>query len=205
MSKKKIYGIGYNDIDDVCNLYYLEYTIWKNLLKRAYSQKYHKLHPTYIGVTVEKEWLVLSSFITWLRSNYIHGYSLDKDLLIQGNKHYSPDTCRYIPQYVNTVLIDSGASRGSHPIGVCMTGKKYIARCRQLQASGKSKKVHLGYFETSKKAHAAWQRGKIKAIEIVIEKYKTEPMPLREIIAALKLRIRKLKNDIRGKRITVKL
>lgn len=205
MSKKLIYGIGYNDIDGVYKLYYKEYTIWKSLLKRAYSEKYHQSNPTYKDVTVESEWLVLSNFISWLQSNYVHEYSLDKDLLIQGNKKYSPNTCRYVPQYVNNVLLDCGASRGTLPIGVTSRGKRYRSNCNQIQTDGITKSVHLGYFETLEKAHAAWQRGKIEAIELVIEKYQKEPRWYPEIVDALNNRIQMLRNDIQNSCETKKL
>lgn len=222
MNGKYVCGVGKKDINKAAvieylvqvegyitevalKLYSIMYKAWLNLLNRAYSEKYHQSHPTYIGVTVCDEWLSFSRFTKWFTKNYIGNYQLDKDLLKQNNKQYSPDACRYVPQYVNNVLLDRGNDRGLLPLGVTRHGKGFQAHCSQLQQDGKSKKVSLGTFSTPELAHREWQRGKIKAIEIVIEKYKTEPMPLREIIAALKLRIRKLKNDIRAKSITVKL
>ncbi|QFH49348.1 hypothetical protein [Leclercia adecarboxylata] len=130
---------------------------------------------------------------------------MDKDILVPGNKQYSEAACRYVPQYVNNVLVDRGNDRGLLPLGVTRHGKGFQAPCSQRQQDDESKKVSLGTFSTPELAHRDWQRGKIKAIVLVIEKFKTEPMPLREIIAALKLRIRKLKNDIRAKCLTVKL
>lgn len=222
MNVKYVCGVGKNDIKKAAvieylvqvegyiievamKLYAIMYNAWVNLLSRSNSEKYHQSHPTYIGVTVCDEWLLFSNFVKWFAKNYIGNYQLDKDLLKQNNLQYSPDACRYVPTYVNSVLLDCGASRGVLPIGVTIRGKYFKAQCSQLQNDGSSKNVYLGYFGTSEKAHAAWQRGKIKAIEIVIEKYKTEPMPLPEIISALELRIQKLRDDIKNGCETKKL
>lgn len=221
MNVKYVCGVGINDIkkaevikylvqvegymtEVALKLYSIMYNAWLNLLNRSYSEKHHQLYPTYIGVEVCDEWLLFSNFVKWFTKNYIGDYQLDKDLLKQNNKQYSPDACRYVPQYVNKVLLDSGNVRGSM-LGVGENGKGFQAQCNQLQGDGTYKRVYLGTYDKPKKAHAAWQAAKIVAIEKTIARYKTEPMPLREIIAALKLRIRKLKNDIRKKRKTVKL
>jgi len=203
-SKKLVCGVGINDVQGFSKT--REGKNWYSVVTRAYSEVFKSRQPTYENVTVHPDWLTGSNFKnSKIHDHYVPGYCLDKDILVPGNKQYSEAACRYVPHYVNNVLIDRGNSRGDQPLGVSTHGKGFRANCRQLQQDGKSNKVYLGTFSTPELAHREWQRGKIKAIEIVIEIYKTEPMPLREIIAALKLRIRKLKNDIRKKRITDKL
>jgi len=222
MNGKYVCGVGKKDINKAAvieylvqvegyiievalKLYSIMYKAWLNLLNRAYSEKYHQSHPTYIGVTVCDEWLSFSRFTKWFTKNYIGNYQLDKDLLKQNNKQYSPDACRYVPQYVNNVLLDRGNDRGLLPLGVTRHGKGFQAHCSQLQQDGKSKKVSLGTFSTPKLAHHEWQRGKIKAIELVIEKYQKEPRWYPEIVDALNNRIQVLRNDIKNGCETKKL
>ncbi|WP_333850162.1 hypothetical protein [Leclercia sp.] len=203
MSKKLVCGIGINDIPDFSKT--REGKNWYGVMNRGYSSKLKTKQPTYANVTVHPDWWCSSNFKnSAIHNHYVPGYSLDKDILMPGNTEYSEMACRYVPQYLNNLLLDRGNARGSM-LGVTENGKGFQARCCQLQANGKYKRVCLGTFEKPEHAHAAWQAAKIVAIEKTIARYKTEPMPLREIIAALKLRIRKLKNDIRKKRITVKL
>jgi len=204
MSKKKVYGIGINDVLGFSKT--REGKNWCQVMRRGYCPKLKMRRPTYANVTVHPDWLIASNFKnSKIHDHYIPGYCLDKDILVPGNKQYSETACRYVPQYVNNVLLDRGKYRGILPLGVSMHGKGFQAHCSQMQINGKPKSVAFGTFKTPELAHREWQTAKIVAIEKVIARYKTEPMPLREIIAALKLRIRKLKNDIRNKCITVKL
>lgn len=200
--KKLVQGVGDNDIPKVSGKVY---TSWTNMINRGYNSKYHVKKPTYKGVTVHEDWLTLSKFKSWYDSNYVDGYHLDKDILKQGNKQYCSEYCRFVPSYVNTVLIDCGVSRGDLPIGVCVEGTGFKSQCSQLKSNGVSKQVNLGRFKKPEEAHQAWQHGKIKAIELVIDKYRTEPNPLEEIINALQQRIEVLKHDIKNGLETIKL
>lgn len=75
------------------------------MLRRCYSDKYHKKRPKYIGCTVCDKWIKLSGFAEDLP--YIEGYemwlngyknrvALDKDTIICGNKVYSKERCRFL-------------------------------------------------------------------------------------------------------------
>lgn len=207
MSKKKR-SFGCNDLPGSTvkgTVTYEAFKSWDSMLNRVYSEKVHKKSPTYIGTDVDNEWMVLSNFAVTYFLDYEDGFQLDKDILIPGNKTYGRYACRFVPRYVNMVLVDRAASRGGLPIGVCSSENGYQANCNQLQANGRSKKKKLGRFKTAKLAHKAWQKGKITAIERVIEKYRNEPNPLPEIIDASNQRIQILKADIQAGVITIKL
>ena len=80
------------------------YVCWRSMLARCYDPNIHKRQPTYIGCTVSERWKTLSNFIedVKLLPNYdkwIAGedYDLDKDSIVSGNKHYSLETCMFIP------------------------------------------------------------------------------------------------------------
>lgn len=132
------------------------------MLERCYSEKTQSRQPTYIGCTVCEEWHSFTAFRVWMKQQDWQGKQLDKDLLIAGNKIYSPETCIFVSHAINSLLLDCGALRGEFPIGVCwhVRDKKFQSACR---INGKCK--HLGYFTDPHEAHRAWQTFKIKAIE----------------------------------------
>lgn len=133
--------------------------------ERGYSAVYHNKRPTYINVKVCDEWLIFSNFREWWIEHHIDGYQLDKDLLVPNNMTYSPDTCVYVPRWLNIFIIDSGASRGQHKIGVhlCKRNKLYSAQCNGSKIKSRS---WLGYFNTENEAYNAWLNRKL---EIALE------------------------------------
>lgn len=138
---KLVYGAGINDISEsTCvNGNDLPYVVkWRGMLSRCYSTLYQKRQPTYIGCTVCDEWLLLSNFKKWYDENYIDGFQLDKDILVVGNKIYSPDTCRFVPVYLNMLLTNNRIDKRKFPTGVSeikpSTGNSkinstYMAQC----------------------------------------------------------------------------
>ena len=89
-----------------------EYRLWKNMLKRCYSEEYHKRKPSYKGCLVANRWLNFQLFCTDLLSlvGYIlwkqddtkrNLYELDKDIKVKGNKLYSKYTTQFVLQKEN--------------------------------------------------------------------------------------------------------
>ena len=72
------------------------YSVWHDMLGRCYNKKYQEKKPTYIGCTVCEEWHNFQNFAKWYEENYYEvnneEMALDKDILIKGNKIYSPQT-----------------------------------------------------------------------------------------------------------------
>ena len=131
---------------------------WRNMLQRAYSPRYSERNPTYKGVTFCAEWLTFSVFREWMEGQDWKGKTLDKDLLVQGNKEYGPDTCCFVSSRVNSLLIDTSSRRGKYPEGVSYhkSTKSLRATC---QTGGKS--VHLGNFKSVREAAAAYSTFKV--------------------------------------------
>lgn len=142
------------------------YRKWIHMLERCYNQKLHKKFPTYIGCTVCKDWKSFSNFKAWMETQDWEGKHLDKDLLIRGNKIYSPDTCVFLDARVNTFLAENGACRGEFPIGVSFEREsgKYVAQCWSIEL-GKNKKI--GRFKTPREAHEAWLSFKLQQAYIL--------------------------------------
>ena len=140
-TQKLVCGIGVNDLTEPVkvngkNLKF--YDTWQAMFRRCYSEQFQSKRPTYRNCSVCPEWLSLSNFKEWFLANYREGMELDKDILIQGNKVYCPEACSFIPQYINSLLCDSGAIRGELPLGVSArkpnpktsrVNTTYMARC----------------------------------------------------------------------------
>jgi len=131
---KLVYGVGINDHFEPVNKngdILVAYDYWHAMLRRCYSTKYHIHHPTYIGCTVCKEWLIFSNFKRWFDENYRDGFQLDKDILVKGNKVYSPDTCCFVSQHLNTLITSDNANKG---VIVRLPNDKIQRRCISYQA-----------------------------------------------------------------------
>jgi len=134
MKKKRIlvFGVGVNDyihsISDDGKVI-KSYKCWSHMLERCYSAKKQLKYPTYIGCTVCDKWLIFSNFKEWYDTNYKEEFELDKDILVEGNKVYSPDTCCFVPKNINS-LIHKNKKDTTLPTGVCehlciKNGKEY--------------------------------------------------------------------------------
>lgn len=135
------------------------YQDWRNMISRCFNSGYQKKYPTYIGCTITEDWKYLSNFIKWVENQPNKDWqncSPDKDYLIEGNKHYTPETVVYIPKDLNNFITDCTKDRGDCMIGVTAIGGKlnpYKARC----SNPFTKKLeHLGTFATELEAHLAW-------------------------------------------------
>lgn len=113
-----VYGVGYLGIG-----HYLSavegkstksYNAWHGMLRRVYSSDLER-YSTYKDVTVCQEWLNFQNFAQWYEETYyeIEGEQmhLDKDLKSGKSKVYSPETCLFLPQVLNTQLIDRTQKR----------------------------------------------------------------------------------------------
>lgn len=117
----KIYGVGYlgelNDEDK--RLKSLMYKRWSNMISRCYNindDAYYAYGA--LGIKVCDRWHCFANFLNDVK--YLPGfndminnpnikYQLDKDILQQGvpanMKVYSPETCMFVPSYVNSVQV----------------------------------------------------------------------------------------------------
>lgn len=168
-----IYGIGINDsaysvtrTENGKQVYQCPiYNRWKKVIQRCYSKAYHKQHPTYESCTVCKEWLSFSAFRRWIwTQGNTEGKELDKDILFPGNKEYSPNTCMFVLQEINKLVIASDASRGEHPQGVSFEESrgKYTA---SMNIRNRMQKI--GRYNTPLEASLAYNREKAAHITSV--------------------------------------
>lgn len=175
LSKPSSYGVAYCNIPKGAHKYVKEHEFWRSMLRRCYSERWKKDHPSYIDTQCDNEWLYFDAFVEWIHGQENWGYiekttdrfHLDKDILIKGNKNYSPNACCLVPHRVNTLFIKSERNRGMYPIGVTFRRGKYESHCNV--ANGK---VASRSFTSAEEAFYQYKADKEKYIrQIATEEF----------------------------------
>lgn len=185
VKRKPVYGVGINDADYITSKqlngkftrcpYYLA---WKSMLSRCYSKSVN----SYDDCFVCDEWLLFSVFRAWMDSQPWEGGDLDKDLLLQGNKKYSPSTCLFVPHAINQLLTNRAKARGNYKQGVIFRKQKGVF-ISQISIYGKCH--HIGSFHTEEEAHSAYL---IKKYEHIKEIALNQVEPLRSALLNYKIK-----------------
>ena len=168
MSKKLIYGIAYNskgkhkaaENGKITNAY----DTWRAMMRRCYDVKAQEKHPTYLDCSVDERFHDFQDFADWFYDNpYSNlGYHLDKDLLFPSNKIYSPETCCFVPQELNSLLTDHRSARGDLPQGVCLHKSSGKFRAR-VGVDGKRRS--LGCFDCPNEAYQTYKSAKERYVK----------------------------------------
>lgn len=177
-NKGLVCGIGINDADytvkktinyvmTVCPYY----RKWDSMINRCYSlpSQNRKSGSMYNDCYVCDEWLIFSNFKSWMEQQDWEGKELDKDLLVENNKVYSPDICCFVPKHINIFLTISKKKASGLPIGVSIkypTDKRVKIYKSSISVGGKLKS--LGVYLTKIEAHRAWQKQKIVQVKDLI-------------------------------------
>lgn len=174
---KLVYGFGINDAGyrvtsgdrnnrEICPYY----SAWYSMIARCNSPHYLARSPAYRSCKVDDRWRSFKEFRIWAESQgNAAGNQLDKDILVIGNKVYSPETCVFVPQRINALLLISEPSDRKFPLGVSFDKRRnsYLAQCRSAQRITK----YLGAFKEPFDAHRAWQKFKSRVITEVASDY----------------------------------
>lgn len=164
---KKLYNIGYVGTGKFLSTTHPKiYRSWSSMFVRCYSNIYE----SYEECTVCEEWWNFQNFAEWFLLNYKDNYHLDKDILIPGNKIYSPKTCCFVPMEINNLFTKRNKSRGKYPMGITENGKKFRA---QLNIFGKIKLLG-GAFNSPEEAFEIYKIEKEKHIKNVADKWKNQ-------------------------------
>lgn len=144
------------------------FRLWKNMLKRCYSEVSFKKSPSYEQCLTSETFNDYQQFKTWCNSQLGFGntgWELDKDILVKGNKVYSEDTCCFVPKEINLLLVKHDKGRGDYLLGVDYhkNRKQFRARCSDK---------HLGWFNTELEAFYAYKQAKEAYIKEVANKWK---------------------------------
>lgn len=206
-----VYGFGVNDLDYIStiivkvdgrqiNLYSCRvYSVWAKMLARAYSTKWLLKFPTYREVCVSEEFLSAKYFSQWMSMQTTteggDTLQLDKDILYPGNKEYSPNTCVFVPQFLNMSLNICERGSGSMPKGVRSSTLKDGDTRYSWQVKAASGKLGKGGLTCKWEAHKEWQLARASVIEAAIEKYKLMDCYREDVVYAVKSRADKLRYD----------
>ena len=174
-----VYGVGFLGEGDypksIDGKHSPAYIKWHSMMARCYSKTTKKTHPTYKDCTVCEEWHNFQNFAKWYEENYYEidneTMCLDKDILIKGNKVYSPQTCVFVPNDINVLFIKKHNHRGEYPMGVSYhkNDKKYCSRCSNPLLK---ETVTIGRFETPDLAFSHYKEYKESLIKEVANIYK---------------------------------
>ncbi|MGR5435271.1 hypothetical protein [Vibrio owensii] len=180
--RRQVYGVGTNDADyhtTKCKYYQK----WQKLMERCYSEAYAMRKPSYRDVTVCDEWLTFSNFRKWCIDQEkevgdISKLELDKDLLGNGAKIYSPNTCCFLPKKVNMFI--QAQAKGKYLMGVTKKKAKYAPFCND-SLRGKRLWMH-----TSDSEELAFRTYILKKTELAQEiAYHTDLVPQQYVKDAL--------------------
>ena len=184
--RKLVYGVGINDADYVviyrkvvdgevliveCPLY----KRWNNMMKRCYYERSLKTRASYEDCFVCEKWKYFSNFRSWMLQQDWEGKHLDKDLLITGNKVYSPDVCIFVHPKINTFVNNCTSSRGKHLLGTTWdkSKNKFSVKCRNPFTG-----LHenLGRYKNELEAHLVWKSRKHEfACQLADSEYCNDP------------------------------
>lgn len=119
---------------------------------------------SYKSVRIDDRWLRFSNFKKWYDKHYPYEleeeygikFEIDKDLLSDGDKIYSPETCIFLPNKVNNFLANKMTNNTSGHTGVIWHKqvKKWRARINDFHTH---KKKSLGLFVNIEDASEAYK------------------------------------------------
>jgi hypothetical protein len=144
------------------------YTSWRSILKRVSKNATAKDKVNYSDCSICREWLCLEAYSEWYNKQIVQNdWALDKDLLVKGNKVYSPDTCIFLPTEVNAFLTDRANHRGRTPLGVHRGRNKKF----EVQCTSGGKNNYLGVYDTPEDAFEAYKKFKISRAILLADKW----------------------------------
>ena len=161
------------------------YNEWCHIIRRCYDPYCinDDRRLSYVDCFVCEEWHCFQNFAEWFYKNYYEVIGqkmhLDKDILVKGNKIYSPKNCIFVPERINTLFIKATKSRGKYPIGVYEFldkrngNRKLRAQCSILKDE-KVKRKYLGDFPIDRpfQAFTTYKNFKENYIKQVADEYK---------------------------------
>lgn len=174
---EKVCGVGINDIVGSSATHTDIRMLWKGILDRCYGKM---VTEAYKGCSICDRWVKLSNFIADIEKMpnfdklFRQGWSLDKDIIVKGNKVYSPDTCCIVPSEVNSLFIYQKPNRGGLPIGVTFNIRdgRFTAQLSKRLTEGKQRLRKN--FKTAEEAFLFYKEAKESYIKDVANMYKDQ-------------------------------
>lgn len=171
---KSVLGVGYYGVGiykaKINDKHTDSYLSWRSMLSRCYDEKYQEKQLTYIGCTVAEEWQNFQNFAKWREENYkshMEKWELDKDILCKDCKTYSPETCCFVPKYINRLFSGTTVSKITPSVGVRKDYNKFNVR---VTVDGK--RISIAGFDTEEEASKVYKTYKETEIKRVAEEWK---------------------------------
>lgn len=127
------------------------------MVRRTHSSSFKEQKLSYKDCEICEEWKYFSKFKAWMETQDWEGKELDKDLIVRGNKLYSPETCAFIDRKINTFIVESLNKTNGLPIGVMHYRDRYKALLKE-----NNKSIYLGIYDKVEDAYEAWLSYKLK-------------------------------------------
>lgn len=149
---------------------YGAYEVWRHMLFRCYRSDYK----SYSDCEVCKEWHNFQAFAEWFYKNYYRvpnvRMELDKDL-IKRTRIYSPDTCCFLPNNINTALVYQPKKRSAnvHSGVFYAKDRSHPYETYAYFSDGSRKKMR---FITERSAFLFYSSEKERYIKELAERYK---------------------------------
>lgn len=171
-----IQGIGTNDADYVVTGYVDGkrkiicpfYRAWSAMLKRCAEGA--TVRPSYAECSVTPEWHRFSVFKAWMETQDWEDKALDKDLLVEGNKVYSPEMCMFVSKAVNSFATEKKSNVGIYPLGVTYNWRERKFASKVHNSTAGEKRQYLGYFDTAEEASEAYKAAKWEIAKVLASK-----------------------------------
>ena len=145
---------------------------WQKIFIRCYNDKDSNYNAYGAkGVTVCEEWHNFQNFCEFFYKYKKDDWELDKDILCNINnikpKYYSPETCIFLPPYLNGFLSNDKPNVGVYPFIDEDCNTKYESRI-----GNNYNILNLGIFDSFKEAKLAYAKEKYKIWVELLDTYK---------------------------------
>jgi len=144
---------------------------WMSMMCRCYAKSTLEIQKSYREVEVCEEWHNFQNFSEWFEANYVEGWHLDKDLFSTNIKIYSPSTCCYIPNWLNSFIATKRPQNttGSTGVSIEKNTMKFLA-----YANFNGKRKTIGRYKTLSQAIDAYNRTRMEYKKLAAIRYKEE-------------------------------
>lgn len=149
-----------------------EYSVWDSMIRRVYGDLSEQNRRTYGDVEVCEEWHNFQNFAEWCQTQSgfgKDGYHIDKDILIRGNRVYSPEACCFVPAHINSAVTGMKHTNTTGYSGVWKDKSSYVA---EITINGTG--ISLGSFSDADKASLMYKNIKQTYIRTLAEIYKED-------------------------------
>lgn len=153
-----------------------EYVSWSSMITRCFTKSFvngENYYYKYEDVEICNEWLCYEKYYEWLHSQenfdkwiLMDKGAVDKDIIVKGNKIYSPETCCLVPNYINALFLKSDRTRGKYPIGVTYKTRDNVF---EVQCRLNGKETYLGRRSTPEQGFLLYKEYKESYIKQVAQ------------------------------------